>query len=88
MVGVGDFPSLVAATGRGLVVACALGMARLGLRAGPEPPAGARLVCEPASELGEGWWWVYPWTGTLPPGHDRAPELRAWFAAAAAARSG
>jgi RNA polymerase sigma-70 factor (ECF subfamily) len=75
-VGSGDFPALVAATGGGLAVACALGMARLGLRAGAEPPAGAQSDHTPAPELGEGWWWVDPW----------APGLSAWFEAAA--RSG
>ena len=85
-VGVGDFPALVAATDGGLVVACALGMARLGLRAGAEPPAGARLEHSPAPELGEDWWWVELWTGALPSGGDRAAQLGAWFGAAA--RSG
>jgi RNA polymerase sigma factor (sigma-70 family) len=87
-VGLGDFPSLVAAKENGLVVACALGMQRLGLRAGPEPLPGAGLEHRPASELGEGWWWVHPWDPTRPPGQDQAPELSAWFEAAATAPSG
>jgi hypothetical protein len=87
VVGISAYPSLVAVTDRGLVVSCARGMQHLGLRAGPEPPVGARLEHSPVAELGEGWWWVHPWSVDVPK-PEVAAEMRAWFAAAAAARPG
>jgi hypothetical protein len=86
-VGISSFPSLVAGDRPRGGVSCARGMQHLGLRAGPEPPAGAGLEHSPVAELGEGWWWVHPWSLDLPK-PEVAAEMRAWFAAAAAARPG
>ncbi|MGZ4707749.1 MAG: hypothetical protein ACXWBN_03285 [Acidimicrobiales bacterium] len=77
-----DFPALVATpSDDDLIVAAAAGMRRLLLRAGDEPPEGARLRHEPVAEAGPGWWHVEPFD----PEVNRAAavmELRRWLSAA------
>lgn len=79
-VGAGGYPALVAAREDSRdIVAVAVGMHELALRAGPTAPDDARLEHRADPALGSGWWWVCPFSPDVSR-PDTDAELVRWFA--------